>query len=289
MNRKTLWKWLAFPAILVPYIWILLAYPGQPLPAYAALVAAIGAGILLERVIPYSRRWLAGDDWTIDIGFAGLAILLAPLVSTALTVAVAGLADSLPAFASRWTAGLSLSAQVPLALVASGFVPYVLHRIAHESGGFLWRAHAVHHAPERLYWLNALRMHPVNVLWNVAGSLLPLLLLGFDREAIFIAGMFNNLVAFLNHMNVDFRLGPLNYVFNMGELHRWHHSRVIQEANTNYSGGALCLWDLLLGTLFLPRRSIDPRGVGLFEDSSFPARSYVKQLLLPFCRCGAAV
>ncbi len=276
-------KGAVFPVVLGGVGFVLFAFPGAPVPAYAALVAAVGLGIVLEWVIPYSRRWQSGD-WRSDAGHSLATLLLAPLVNTGAVALVASLGG---AGYFAFPGNLPLFAQVGLALVMGGFLPYWLHRVAHESDGFLWRVHAVHHSPERLYWLNAIRLHPVNAVWNVAGGLLPLLFFGFDRQAIFIAGMLNNLVALYNHMNIDVRLGPLNYVFNMNELHRWHHSRVPAEANTNYSGGALAIWDLVFGSRFLPRRRLKSNGLGLFESSRrvFPTRSFPKQVLYPFCRC----
>jgi hypothetical protein len=50
------------------------------------------------------------------------------------------------------------------------------------------------------------------------------------------------------------RFGVLNYVIATNELHRWHHSRKIQESNANY-GSDTAMWDLLFGTFFWPKKS----------------------------------
>jgi hypothetical protein len=50
------------------------------------------------------------------------------------------------------------------------------------------------------------------------------------------------------------RFGFLNYVIATNELHRWHHSRIIQESNANY-GSDTAMWDLLFGTFFWPKKS----------------------------------
>ena len=49
------------------------------------------------------------------------------------------------------------------------------------------------------------------------------------------------------HCNVRLRLGPLNYIFSMCELHRWHHSLKLEEANSNY-GNNILFWDLVFDT-----------------------------------------
>jgi sterol desaturase/sphingolipid hydroxylase (fatty acid hydroxylase superfamily) len=35
-------------------------------------------------------------------------------------------------------------------------------------------------------------------------------------------------------------------------LHRWHHSKLIEESDTNF-GNNVIVWDLLFGTWFLPK------------------------------------
>jgi hypothetical protein len=50
------------------------------------------------------------------------------------------------------------------------------------------------------------------------------------------------------------KFGPLNYILSTNELHRWHHSKIINESNANY-GSDTSLWDLLFGTFFWPKHS----------------------------------
>jgi sterol desaturase/sphingolipid hydroxylase (fatty acid hydroxylase superfamily) len=85
---------------------------------------------------------------------------------------------------------------------------------------------------------------------------------------------------FFQHANIDLRLGPLNYFFSMAELHRWHHSRDIREANQNYGSNCI-VWDLVFGTFYWPRDRRPPADVGLSELPDFPQR-LGRQLLSPF-------
>jgi sterol desaturase/sphingolipid hydroxylase (fatty acid hydroxylase superfamily) len=66
----------------------------------------------------------------------------------------------------------------------------------------------------------------------------------------------------------------------MAEPHRWHHSRTLQEANSNY-GSNLIIWDLLFGTFFLPRDRQPPEAIGIGDMPAFPSR-YLEQLASPF-------
>jgi sterol desaturase/sphingolipid hydroxylase (fatty acid hydroxylase superfamily) len=79
---------------------------------------------------------------------------------------------------------------------------------------------------------------------------------------------------------VRVRLGPLNYLFSMAELHRWHHARDLHEANTNY-GSNLIVWDLVFGTFYWPRDRQPPEDIGIPDLPAFP-QGYWGQLLSPF-------
>ena len=52
-------------------------------------------------------------------------------------------------------------------------------------------------------------------------------------------------------------VGPLYYLFNVVDLHRWHHSKEIQESNNNY-GNNLIVFDRLFGIYFHPERQETP-------------------------------
>ena len=82
------------------------------------------------------------------------------------------------------------------------------------------------------------------------------------------------------HCNVHLRLGPLNWVFSMAELHRWHHSPDSAEANHNY-GGNLILWDIVFGTRWLPQDREPPVATGIASLPNFP-KGYRALLGAPF-------
>ncbi len=55
----------------------------------------------------------------------------------------------------------------------------------------------------------------------------------------------------IQHGNIDLDSGPVNAVLATPERHRWHHSTVVAEGNTNY-GAIVATWDRLMGTAWLP-------------------------------------
>ena len=92
-----------------------------------------------------------------------------------------------------------------------------------------------------------------------------LLLLAVGAPAVVLTWLsaIGAFVGLLTHANAEMRFGPLSAVFNTPELHRWHHSRVLREGNTNY-GETLMLWDWVFGTWFNEARR-PPVDIGVAE------------------------
>jgi sterol desaturase/sphingolipid hydroxylase (fatty acid hydroxylase superfamily) len=68
-------------------------------------------------------------------------------------------------------------------------------------------------------------------------------------------------------------------VFSIGELHRWHHSRALREADHNY-GNSYIFWDAVFGTRFLPAGCTAPAQLGIEGLDAFPP-GLLGQLLSP--------
>ena len=163
-----------------------------------------------------------------------------------------------------------LAAQ-PLALQAievyllADFIAYWTHRLFHR--GKWWPFHAVHHSSEHLDWLSAVRVHPVNDLVNKLLQASPLLLLGFNPMVTLSTAPFFTLYAIFLHARVDWDFGPLRWIIATPVFHRWHHSRQAEAIDKNFAG-LFPLWDLLFGTLYLPRDKM-PEDFGVLEKN-FP-------------------
>ncbi|MEM9174417.1 MAG: sterol desaturase family protein, partial [Myxococcota bacterium] len=166
-----------------------------------------------------------------------------------------------------------------LALVFGEFFMYWVHRLTHEIDG-LWRFHALHHSAPRLYFLNAVRFHPVDLALSNFAPMIPLLVVGADARVIALFGLFSAVHGLFQHANLVIRIGPLNWFFSMAELHRWHHSQDLEESNTNF-GQNLIVWDIVFGTRFLPPDRQPPAAIGLAGLPAFPM-DYWGQLVSPF-------
>jgi sterol desaturase/sphingolipid hydroxylase (fatty acid hydroxylase superfamily) len=253
--------------------------------AAVALVEAVAAVVVMvgERFWPFEASWnRAHGDVGADVGHAVVTAtsvqrILPPLLQP-MCVAIGG-AITARFGGALWPAGWPWLAQLALAVVIVELFQYWLHRLQHERD-LLWRFHAIHHSAPRLYWLNAARFHPGDVWLLFAVGYVPLVALGCPEPVLALFAMFDVVLGMLQHSNVDVRLGALNWIFSMAEPHRWHHSRVLREANSNY-GSNLVIWDHVFGTFYLPRSRRPPTEIGIEALPFFPRR-YLAQLVAPF-------
>lgn len=284
---KTFMQRYYYPLLFIGSAILAHQFSSNPLAGYGILGFAIASAILLEYKMPYSPDWLENKgESKLDFLHFVINAVLNPLVKILAIYAVGYLTKFSFLSLNLRLEQLPIFFSVLLAVLIGGFMPYWIHRWSHEKNNILWRMHSVHHSSERLYWLNGAKFHPFNLFWNSFFSLLPLLILGFSSETLVVVGIINTINSFYSHSNIDFKLGWMNYVFNMSELHRWHHSKNIEEANTNYSAGCLIFWDLIFGTFYLPNKPVNPQNIGLFSESAnnYPIRNYWKQLLYPFLK-----
>lgn len=243
-----------------------------------------GAGLILfglERVIPYQHTWNTGSPRGEDLGYLALTQISVMVAEAAVWGGTALLISPLLAASlfQFWPTHSPILLQIVMALTIGDFLPYLYHRASHESQGLLWRIHAIHHAPDRLYTLNFARFHPVNTFVTASLTLLPLAMLGVPAPVLFVVAALHNVHGVLSHANIDFRLGPLNMVFSMAEVHRWHHARDIRVANSNY-GATLLIWDWLYGTRQHPAQQFAATDVGLGSGASVPT-GMTNQLCFP--------
>ncbi len=255
----------------------------DPLLSIAPFLAAHYLFLAIaERRLPWHESWLHPQgDLRTDIGLfaanTAVSVTVAPLLLVAAAAVGTGLSRAIGA--GIWPAGWPLLAQVALALAVAELVEYSFHRAMHEVP-WLWRFHATHHSAPRLYWLNSVRFHPIDLFLVGTVKLVPLAVLGAGAPVFALVNLFSGVHGSYQHANVPVRLGPLNWIFSMTELHRWHHSKRLEEANHNY-GGNLILWDVVFGTRFLPADREPPEAIGIEALPDFP-RGLRDNLAAPF-------
>ena len=137
------------------------------------------------------------------------------------------------------------------------FAYYVFHRASHRVR-WIWASHAVHHSPEEMTFLSAIRLGWTNLLSGGWLFQLPLVLAGFDPRLVFGLLAFNLHFQFFLHTESVGRLGPLEWVLNTPAHHRVHHASNPEYLDCNY-GSSLIVFDRLFGSFVALRDDIDIR------------------------------
>jgi len=170
---------------------------------------------------------------------------------------------------------LPRAVSIPLAVLLVFVGNYWGHRLTHTVP-FLWRFHSVHHSVERMDWLAAARLHPLDSAFTQAVTILPLFLLGYDGRVFAGAAVFVTLLAIFQHANVRFRFPGVRWIINTPEWHHWHHAIDAEARDKNFG---LPVVDKLFGTAYLPQ---DRRPTGFGVPDPVPQDGYLRQLAYPF-------
>lgn len=173
--------------------------------------------------------------------------------------------------------GWPLWLQLAFFLVTHDMYIYWFHRLQHRFVR-LWRIHEAHHSPLEVDWLSGTRSHSLEILINQTIEFAPIILLGAPPEVAVLKGAIDAVWGMYIHSNIDVHSGPLQYVLNGPEMHRWHHAADEEAYNKNFAT-KFALWDWIFGTAYFPRGK-KPSGYGL-NDENYPS-SYIQQHLYAF-------
>lgn len=258
--------------------WQTRAHPSQDMILSVAALTLIVLSLGLERLFPMHRGWNSdqGDTKSDIASFVIVFGVLDSILKMLSPFLVLTLMPSLNADVQ-----MPLWQQVILATLVIELGSWISHW-AHHKYPRLWALHAMHHSTERLYTLNNFRFHPLNHLLSHIIAFIPPLLLGLSPAALLGYTALSMPILLLQHSNVRFDFGGLNYVFNTNALHRWHHSSAANEGTKNL-GRALVIWDQAFGTFFNPQDRNEPLEIGLFSTSkSYPkANRFLAQIFWP--------
>lgn len=238
------------------------------------LIGNLVAMFLLEKVWTFKQEWSTSlTEFIRDISYFGFNGLLDAGVKLGLgylVITYTPPAQLLP----LWLSTI-------LALLVVEFFGYWYHRLGHIHH-FLWKIHSIHHVPDKVNLWNNNTANFLNIVFGGIAKLLPLILLGFCQEAVFIAVSLTTIHSFVVHVNADIKGGWLGHVFFTPEHHRLHHSTDIEEAQ-NFSV-LLTLWDRVFGT-YIYKCGRVPNEIGVTHPESYPKPSQViKGFLFPFTK-----
>lgn len=229
--------------------------------------------LIFEKVIPFKKNWQTNKgDLISDI--VGTFFIL-PLSAYSAQGVLNVFKPLYPVY-NFWNVFPSMGKFI-VALLLSEFCYYWVHRAFHRFN-VLWRFHAVHHGIQRIYSINAGKFHLVEAFFSSIAYFLPIFLLGIPTDLMVLIITLSLISGFLEHVNVDYKTGFLNYIFNTAEHHRWHHSIDFKESYNNF-GKVLSIWDIYFGTFFLPQNK-NIQDVGIENETI--SNSFYRQLIYPF-------
>lgn len=242
-------------------------------------VLALGF-VVMERVLPSRSQLLLRRGFIADVLYVPIHYFMRVFINGTIAVTLVHWAgQTFPARTVAVLAGEPLWLQVLALLLVLDFFFYVMHRLKHR-WTWWWRLHETHHSSIDLDWLSTVRFHPLEKVLDRVVYLLPLLVLGVSDGALITWAAVDAFWGMLIHSNLNLRLGPLIYIFNGPELHRWHHSPNARFQRCNFGNNLSC-FDWVFGTAYLPDETPVEFGI---EDSAYPQNDIWKQFMYAFRR-----
>jgi sterol desaturase/sphingolipid hydroxylase (fatty acid hydroxylase superfamily) len=165
-------------------------------------------------------------------------------------------------------ASLPLVVRVIAFLVLADFAHYWIHRLMHHR--LLWSMHKWHHTPTHMSWAAGNRESLLDAIlvnsgyaffWPILGTI-P----GWLGALLLIFAILKN---DWMHLNVNWSLPWLEWLFVTPRYHHIHHSANPAHFNSNFSI-VFSVWDRLFGTYTRPHVDRDSLQFGIGERPSVP-------------------
>lgn len=228
----------------------------------------LGLVVLAETVLapPCTQKKNRLLAWTVRAGFLVISYLLSMALARSGNFFPGPLFDA----AGPGEATILRMAQMALLFVLTVFVTdffqYWAHRAYHRFA-FLWKFHAVHHAPRELDALHNF-VHPVEgaFSWLLVAAPVNVLIAGVDANQLDLLVAFYLVQNHIVHMRARIHFGALGKLLVDNRYHFIHHSRDRRHFDTNFAA-LTPLYDRLFGTYCAPEGDTLP-ATGL--DSHLP-------------------
>jgi sterol desaturase/sphingolipid hydroxylase (fatty acid hydroxylase superfamily) len=234
----------------------------------------------LERLFHVRNLSPLRPRWRTDLSYYFISHILVQFILIAVTASTQTM-DALVASQSikQSIQALPVWLQFLMAVFFADLFQAGLHRIYHHVP-FLWRFHAVHHSSRHMDWLAGSRVHLVEVILTRSAVLFPLVVLGFNQQAMNAYVILVGIQAVLAHANLNWNFGWLEYLIVTPRYHHWHHARHADYMYVNYAIH-LPLVDMLMGTFKLPPKGEWPEEYGVMKLETVP-NGLAAQTLMPF-------
>ena len=142
----------------------------------------------------------------------------------------------------KWATGI-------MSIVVLDLTIYAQHVFFHKIPLF-WRLHRMHHTDIDIDVTTGARFHPIEIIISMVIKMAIIVILGAPAWSVLIFEILLNATSMFNHSNVfmNYRIDKFLRTFLVTpDMHRVHHSVIIQETNSNF-GFNFPYWDHLFGT-----------------------------------------
>ena len=159
---------------------------------------------------------------------------------------------------------------------------YIEHRISHKVP-LLWRLHQVHHSDNLIDSTSSLRVHPLEVLFQVTWRTITFGLLGIPFASVVVLFIIFLPLLFIQHANIKFPYWlerSMSSIFVTSSWHKVHHSDEQRYTDSHY-GNTFTFWDRIFGT-YHRNVAIGKLSWGLKHLKSDNDQTVKNQLMLPF-------
>ena len=208
------------------------------------IIMAVWEAVAPRRVLSTSKR----IRWVNNLAILSLNPISLRLIFPILPVSLALIAEQ-----RHWgllnQVDLSYGIEIITGVFALDFTLYIQHALFHAFPT-LWRLHMVHHTDLDFDVTTGVRFHPIEILLSMGIKLIAVISLGPSPLAVLLFEVVLNATSMFNHSNI-YLPSEVDRVLRLfvvtPEMHRVHHSVIIQETNSNF-GFSFPWWDRMFGT-----------------------------------------
>ncbi len=177
---------------------------------------------------------------------------------------------------------LPLWSKLLLMFLIADFIQWNIHRLLHKNKT-LWQFHKVHHSVQEMGFAAHFRFHFMETIIYKTLQYIPLAFLGFGLTDFFIIHIVGVGIGHLNHSNLNWTYGPLQYIFNNPRMHLQHHAKELPPNSYGVNFGlSLSIWDYLFKTAYTPI-SDGNTALGFNNVKQYPT-TFWQQVWFPFKR-----
>ncbi len=148
---------------------------------------------------------------------------------------------------------------------------YFWHFINHNTK-FLWKFHRAHHSDIEMDSSTAIRFHTGEIIISLILKLPITILIGITPEIVLFHEIIISISTIFHHSNIALPEsidGILRVIIVTPNMHRVHHSQVMEETNSNYTS-IFSFWDRLFKTFILNKNTLNIKlGLKEFVDKKW--------------------